>query len=132
MMQNHYVISSKYHFWTWNVPNWTKSLKSDMSGPAKTCFTKYIYLEIIFLPIFCDFWCNFNSIFRFLVKITWFLSFSSKNDAESLGYFVKIPFLDLKRAKLDQKSEIGHVRTCQDLFLPSKVYIFYKIMCFTK
>ena len=40
MMQNHYVISSKYHFWTWNVPNWTKSLKSDMSGPAKTCFTK--------------------------------------------------------------------------------------------
>ena len=23
-----------------NVPNWTKSLKSDMSGPAKTCFTK--------------------------------------------------------------------------------------------
>ena len=40
IMQNHYVISSKYHFWTWNVPNWTKSLKSDMSGPAKTCFTK--------------------------------------------------------------------------------------------
>ena len=26
--------------WTWNVPNWTKSLKSDMSGPAKTCFTQ--------------------------------------------------------------------------------------------
>ena len=40
MMQNHYAISSKYHFGTWNVPNWTKSLKSDMSGPAKTCFTK--------------------------------------------------------------------------------------------
>ena len=28
---------------TINVTNWTKSLKSDMSGPAKTCFTKTIY-----------------------------------------------------------------------------------------
>ena len=28
------------------------------------------------------------------------MSFSSKNDAESLGHFVKIPFLDPKRAKL--------------------------------
>ena len=37
MMQNHYVISSKYHFWTWNVPNWTKSRDLNMSGPAKTC-----------------------------------------------------------------------------------------------
>ena len=40
----------------------------------------------------------------------------AENDAESLCHFVKIPFLDLKRAKLDQKSEIGHVRTDQDLF----------------
>ena len=37
MMQNHYVISSKYHFWTRNVPNWIKTLTSVMSGPAKTC-----------------------------------------------------------------------------------------------
>ena len=58
----------------------------------------------------------FGQILKFLIKITWFLSFSSKSDAESLCHFVKIPFLDLKRAKLDQKSEIGHVRTCQDLF----------------
>ena len=60
------------------------------------------------LNIFLDF-CQ---LLRFLVKITWFLSFSGKNDAESLCHFVKIPFLDPKRAKLDQKSEIGHVRTC--------------------
>ena len=46
-----------------------------------------------------------------MVKITWFLSFSGKNDAESLGHFVKIPFWDLKRAKLDQNSDLGHVRT---------------------
>ena len=30
-------------------------------------------------------------------------------------YFVKNPSLNPKRAKLDQKSEIGHVRTCQDV-----------------
>ena len=41
--------------------------------------------------------------------------FLRKNDAESSINFVKIPFLDPKRAKLDQQSEIGHVRTCQDL-----------------
>ena len=32
MMQNHYVISSKYHFWTRNLPNWTKTLTSVTSG----------------------------------------------------------------------------------------------------
>ena len=36
------------------------------------------------------------------LKIIWFLSFSSKNDAESLCHFVKIPFLDPKRAKFVQ------------------------------
>ena len=30
--------------------------------------------------------------------------------AESLCHFVKIPFLDLKRAKLDQNSDFSHVR----------------------
>ena len=53
----------------------------------------------------------FGQILRFLVKITWFLSFSSKNDAESLCHFVKIPFLDPKRAKLDQNSDFRHLRT---------------------
>ena len=33
-MQNHYVISSKYHFWTRNVPNWTKTHPSVTSGPS--------------------------------------------------------------------------------------------------
>ena len=36
-MQNHYEISSKYHFWTRNVRNLTKSRDLDMSGLAKTC-----------------------------------------------------------------------------------------------
>ena len=35
MMQNHDVISSKYHFWTRNVPNWTKSPDLVMSGPVQ-------------------------------------------------------------------------------------------------
>ena len=34
-MQNHYVISSKYHFWTRNVLNSTKSSDLVMSGPVQ-------------------------------------------------------------------------------------------------
>ena len=37
MMQKHLEISSKYHFWTRNVRNLTKSRDLDMSGLAKTC-----------------------------------------------------------------------------------------------
>ena len=70
-----------------------------------------------------------------MVNITWFLSFSNKNDAESCINFVKIPFLDPKRAKLDQKSEIGHVRTCQDLSKrtstyckPAEILLFFQVL----
>ena len=34
-MQNHYVIWSKYHFWTRNAPNSTKSPDLVMSGPVQ-------------------------------------------------------------------------------------------------
>ena len=34
-MQNHYEISSKYHFWARNVRNWTKSPDLVMSGPVQ-------------------------------------------------------------------------------------------------
>ena len=80
-----------------------------------------------FLVIFCCIFGKICQILRFLIKITWFFSFSSKNDAESLCHFVKIPFLDLKRAKLDQKSWFGHVRTCQDLFSYINLSYFYGI-----
>ena len=40
-----------------------------------------------------------------------FFSFSIKNHAESYINFVKIQFLDTKRAKLDQNSDFRHVRT---------------------
>ena len=43
-----------------------------------------------FLGSFSDFLLNI----RFLVKIMWFLSFSSKNDVESFRNFIKIQFLD--------------------------------------
>ena len=43
-----------------------------------------------------------NQILKFLIKITCFFSFSSKNDGESSINFIKIPFLDPKRAKLVQ------------------------------
>ena len=113
-MQNHYVISSKYHFWTRNVPNWTKTLTSVMSRPAKTCPGGQV---LVSKADFCFYYFR-NYTFPFfiinlmiLVEITWFLSFSGKNDAESLCHFVKIPFLDPKRAKLDKNSDFRHVRT---------------------
>ena len=37
MMQNHIEISSTTKFWIRKMRNSTKSRKSDMSGPAKTC-----------------------------------------------------------------------------------------------
>ena len=53
MMQNHYVISSKYHFWTRNVPNWTKTLTSVMSGPVQE--DKYLLQTSGNTFIFSDF-----------------------------------------------------------------------------
>ena len=55
----------------------------------------------------------FGQILKFLIKITWFLSFSGKNDAESLWNFVKNLFLNPKHAKIHQKSWFGHVWTCK-------------------
>ena len=84
---------------------------SRRSGDPPKSLNKYIniiytvdgiYFANIYLPILFGFGGIFNQKLRFLVKITWFLSFSNKNDAESLCHFVKIPFLDPKRAKLDQ------------------------------
>ena len=66
---------------------------------------------LTYFPGFFGYLWIFNQILRFLMKITWFLSFSNKNDAESSINFVKIPFLDPKRAKLDQNSDFRHVRT---------------------
>ena len=60
--------------------------------------------------------------------------FSNKNDAESSINFVKIPFLNPKRAKLDQNSHFSHVRTCQDLSRrtstyckPAEIFLFFEI-----
>ena len=54
-------------------------------------------------------------ILGFSLKITCFLSFPSKSHAESPRNFIHNLVVDPKRAKFNQKSEIGHVRTCQDL-----------------
>ena len=88
-----------------------------LGNPRKT----YIYIFLFFFLFFCIFGI-FGQILRFLVKITCFLSFSSKNHAESFINFVKNQILNPKRAKLDQKSEIGHVRTCQDLSRRTSTY----------
>ena len=96
---------------------------------GRNLFRKYLFTYLfIFFGIF-------NWILRFWFKITWFLSFSGENDAESLCHFVKIPFLDPKRAKLDQNSDFRHVRTCQDLSRrtstyckPAEMLLFFQIL----
>ena len=64
------------------------------------------------------------------------LSFSGKNDAESSINFVKILCLDPKCAKLNQNSDFGHVRTCQDLSRrtstyckPAEMFLFFFRNC---
>ena len=42
-------------------------------------------------------------------SLFWFL----ENHAESSGHYLKNIALDLKRAKFDENSDFGHVRTCQ-------------------
>ena len=56
------------------------------------------------LQYFSRFFWIFCKILRFLIKIMWILSFSGKNDAESLRNLIKNSVLDPKRAKLIQKS----------------------------
>ena len=60
----------------------------------------------------------FGQILRFLIKITWFLSFSNKNDSESFRNFIKNLVSDPKRATLVQKSYgkfMESLRNFQDL-----------------
>ena len=45
-----------------------------------------------------------------------------KNHTESSGNFIKNPILNPQHAKFDQQSEIGHVRTCQDLSKRTSTY----------
>ena len=97
------------------APQGSTGPQGSLGIPRKPYF--YIFL--------LSFWSIFGilgQILRFWVKIIWFFSFSNKNDAESSRNFVKIPFLNPKRPKLDQKWEIGHVRTCQDLSRRTSTY----------
>ena len=74
------------------------------------------HIFLWFLGYFLDFGVIFEffgQILRFLIKITWVLSFSGKNDAESLCHFVKNLILNPKHAKFNQKSWFSHVRTCK-------------------
>ena len=51
-----------------------------------------------------------------------FFSFSTQSHAESSRNFVYNQVLDPKCAKLDQNSDFGHVRTCQDLSRRTNTY----------
>ena len=85
-----------------------------------------------------DFWNMFgilNQNLRFWIEKTCFLSFSTKSHAESSRKFFEKTILNSKHAKLDQKSEIRHVRSCQDLsrrtstyFKPSEILLFFQIL----
>ena len=111
-----------------------------MRGPLKAP------IKAICLRIFCSLSGIFNICLCFLPKCwsslvskSCFFNFSTQNHAESFGNYLKKSALDPKRAKLNQKSEFGHVRTCQgqsrrtspcqqsvfcSLFLFFKNYIF--------
>ena len=86
-----------------------------MAGYWRSCSQGQSGAELKHISIgihgFLDYFSDFRGIFRifgqilgFWVKITCFLSFSNRNDAESSINFIKIQFLDPKRAKLVQKS----------------------------
>ena len=79
---------------------------------------------------------SFGQILGFGRK-TCFLSFSRKNHADSSRQFVKNSVLDPQHTNFDQKSEIGHVRTCQDLSRrtstyckPADIFLFFRFYTF--
>ena len=78
-------------------------------------------ISSIFLIFYVFFWF-FGKILRLLVKMTWFLSFSGKNDAESFRNFIKIPFLNPKRAKLVQKSYGKFTESLRNLPRPYVIF----------
>ena len=51
-----------------------------------------------------------------------FFSFSTQNHTESSITFVKKSVFNPQRAKFDQNSDFGHVRTCQDLSKRTSTY----------
>ena len=53
-MQNHLEISSKTQFWTRSVRNWTKTLTSVMSGPAKASPGGQVLVSKAGFPFFCS------------------------------------------------------------------------------
>ena len=52
--QNHYETTSKRQFWSRNVRNWTTSLTSDMSGPAKASTGGQILVSKAGFSFFCS------------------------------------------------------------------------------
>ena len=133
-----YVHVHVYSYRRWNNAKSTRN-------PRKTDIFTYF-------PGFWGYFLDFLSNITAQVNKICFFSFSNKNHAESSIDFVKIPFLDPKRAKLDQNSDFGHVRTCPGgqvltanqrrylfflqilhlSFFSNKFKIFDKIMCFSR
>ena len=85
----------------WTCPDLPRPVQEDKSLSAKQVFA-FIFSEI--------------TPFHFvLANLSCFLSFSKQNHSESSRNFFQNQILNPKHAKSDQPSEIGHVRTCQDL-----------------
>ena len=76
-------------------PQGSTGLQSALGNPRKPWIFEYF-------PIFFWYFQEFGQVLRFSIKITWFLSVSGKNDAESSSNFIKNSVLDPKRAKLIQ------------------------------
>ena len=72
-------------------------------GVTKGLIENMVYLC---LKMFWNIFGVFGQVLRFLIKITWFLSFSMQSHAQSSRNFVTNFILDPKRVKFDQKSNI--------------------------
>ena len=143
--------AERIHAMRWNS-GLHRGLHAPQGHPLRGSIKGIVYVTFNIFMFFLNFFCN---CLWFWVSRPCFLSFSTQSHAESSRNFFKNLVLDPKHAKLDQNSDFGHVRTCQDLsrrtstyckpaeilffseitpfhFLITNLSCFLKIICFTK
>ena len=116
-MQNHLEITSKNQFWTRSVRNWTKTLTSIMSEPAKACQEqKSLSAKRVFPFLFFR---NYTfpiliSTFIFVHRIILFIKYNYHFLWNHVFYYANLWFL---------------IKSCVSL---SKFIMLCKIICFIK
>ena len=100
-------VLSKNEISAHNFENAHTGPQGSLGIPRKSYFNLFLGIPFGIFGIF-------GQILRLLIKITWFLSFSSKNDAESLCHFVKIPIFGPETCQIGPKLWLP---SCPDLLL---------------